>query len=81
MRLQPGEGAWWEPSEAVVLSGSACCDGPSFRGCCDVLNFFETPENAERYQHDHPEITGHPISIPEAVDAGQVVFGNVLKRE
>src|SRR5579884_1040209 len=38
VRLDPGEGSWWEPSTAVVLAGSACCEGPSFRGCCDVLN-------------------------------------------
>ena len=32
VRLDPSEGAWWEPRQAVVLTGSACCD---------VLNFFE----------------------------------------
>ncbi len=41
--------ATWRPEGAAVLAGSASCDGPSFRGCCDVLNFFETPANAERY--------------------------------
>jgi hypothetical protein len=49
VRLDPGEGAWWEPSTAVVLAGSACCDGPSFRGCCDVLNFFQTAESAHAW--------------------------------
>ena len=79
VRLDPGDGAWWEPTEAVVLAASTRCEGPSFRGCCDVLNFFDTEENAERYLHDHPEITGTPISIPEAIEAGSVVFGDVLK--
>jgi alkylmercury lyase-like protein len=69
----------WQPQGAVVLAGSTCCDGPSFRGCCDVLNFFETQENAERYLRDHPEISGTPISIAEAIEAGRVVFGDVLK--
>ncbi len=71
--------ATWQPRGAVVLAGSTSCDGPSFCGCCDVLNFFDTEENAERYLQDHPEITGTPISIPEAIEAGSVVFGDVLK--
>jgi len=78
VRLDPGEGAWWEPEDAVVLSGSARCEGPSFRGCCDVLNFFETRENAERYLAENPSVSGHPISLPEAIDAGRLVFGDVF---
>ena len=79
VRLDPAEGAWWEPSEAVVLAGSACCEGPSFRGCCDVLNFFETRDNAVRYLREQPEITGSPISIPDAIEVGRVIFGGVFK--
>jgi Alkylmercury lyase len=79
VRLDPGDGAWWEPSTAVVLTGATCCDGPSFRSCCDVLNFFATRENAERFLRDHTEVSGAPISISEAIEAGRVVFGDVLK--
>jgi hypothetical protein len=79
VQLYPGEQAGWQPQEAVVLAGSTCCDGPSFGGCCDVLNFFETTENAERYLREHPEINGAPITIPEAAEAGRIVFGDVLK--
>jgi Alkylmercury lyase len=79
VRLDPSEGAWWEPEEAVVLSGSACCEGPSFLGCCDVLNFFETRENAERYLAQNTSVSGHPISLPEAIEAGRIVFGDVLR--
>src|SRR5947209_6157257 len=39
VQLHPGEQAGWQPKEAVVLAGSTSCDGPSFGGCCDVLNF------------------------------------------
>ena len=81
VQLTPGKQPTWEPSEAVVLAGSACCEGPSFGGCCDVLNFFETLENAQRYQHEHPEITGTPISIPEAAEAGRIVFGELLRED
>lgn len=63
VRLDPSEGAWWEPLETVVLSRSARCEGPSFRCCYDVLSFFETHANAERYLTEHQEITGTPISL------------------
>jgi hypothetical protein len=79
VRLDPGEGAWWEPETAVVLAGSACCEGPSFRGCCDVLNFFESRDSAERYLRGHAELAGLAISIPDAIDAGRAVFGDIFK--
>ncbi len=79
VRLDPGDGAWWEPETAVVLAGSACREGPSFRGCCDVLNFFESRETAERYLHEHAELAGLPISIPDAIEAGRAVFGDIFK--
>ena len=79
VRLDPAEGAWWEPTTAVVLAGSACCDGPSFRGCCDVLNFFETEGSANNYLAAHPGLTGFPISIPDAIEVGRAVFADLLK--
>jgi hypothetical protein len=79
VRIDPSEGAWWEPKQAVVLAGSACCEGPSFRGCCDVLNFFERRENAERYLAENPSVSGHPIALPEAIEAGRLVFGDLLQ--
>jgi hypothetical protein len=81
VQLHPGEQTGWQPTEAVVLAGSCSCDGPSFGGCCDVLNFFETTENAERYLREHPEINGALITIPEAAEAGRVVFADVLSED
>ncbi len=79
VRLDPGEDAWWEPEQAVVLAGSARCDGPSFGGCCNVLNFFESKQNAEQYLREHEQIGGLPVSIPEASELGRKVFGDVFK--
>jgi Alkylmercury lyase len=79
VRIDPGDGAWWEPEDAVVLAGSAGCAGPSFRSCCDVLNFFESGENALGYLLAHPDISGHSISLPEAIELGRIIFGDVLK--
>lgn len=79
VQLRPDDAPSWQPEGASVVAGSASCDGPSFCGCCDVLNFFESAENAERYLREHPEVKGMPITIPVATEAGQVVFGDVLK--
>jgi hypothetical protein len=79
LRVSPGEGAWWEPETAVVLAGSSRASGPSYGGCCDVLNFFETTETAERYLREHGLVDGVPISIPEAIETGRAIFGEVLK--
>ncbi len=69
----------WEPETAVVLAGSSSCEGPSYCGCCDVLNFFESTENAQRYLRENPNVQGMPISIPEAAAAGRAVFGAILE--
>jgi hypothetical protein len=79
VRLDPSEGAWWQPPTAVVLAGSASCDGPSFRGCCVVLNFFQTDESANTYLAAHPELSGFPISIADAIEVGRTVFADLLK--
>ena len=79
VRLDPGDAARWEPEQAVVLAGSACCDGPSFGGCCDVLNFFESAQNAEQYLREHDQVRGLPISIPTASQLGSTVFGDIFK--
>jgi hypothetical protein len=70
--------ARWNPETAVVLAGSSC-DGPSYGGCCDVLNFFETAETAEQYLHENEAVTGMPVSISEAIEAGRAIFGDVLE--
>jgi len=79
VRLDPGDGAWWEPGTAVVLAGSSCCDAPSFRGCCDVLNYFESHASAERHLREHAELAGLPISIPDAIEVGRTVFADLIK--
>ena len=81
VRIDPGDGAWWEPEQAVVLAGSACSDGPSFRSCCSVLNFFESGEHALQYLLAHTDVTGHAITLPEAIAAGAAIFGDLLKED
>ena len=75
VHLDPGDGAWWEPQTA----GSSRGGGPSFRGCCRVLNFFDSGESALRYLVAHPDVAAHAISLPEAIEAGRAIFGDVLR--
>lgn len=68
----------WQPETAVVLAGSSSCEGPSYRGCCDVLNFFASTENAQRYLFENTEVSGLPIPISDAAAAGRAIFGQIL---
>jgi hypothetical protein len=79
VQVDPDGTASWQPRDAVVVIGSAACGGPSFRGCCDVLNFFESAESAERYLAERPEINGSWVSIPAAIEAGTAIFGDLLR--
>jgi alkylmercury lyase-like protein len=79
LRVRLREDARWNPETAVVLAGSSSCEGPSYCGCCDVLNFFETAETAEQYLRENNAVAGMPVSIPEAIEAGRAIFGDVLE--
>jgi len=78
VRLHADGTGTWLPKEAVVVAGRAC-EGEAFHGCCQVLNFFASPENAERYLREQPDVRGFPITIPQAIELGRVIFGDVLK--
>src|SRR5882724_4585520 len=77
--LQPDGTGTWQPKEAGVVTGRACADGAAFEGCCQVLNFFASRENAERYLLEHGEASGFPITMPHAIEVGRAIFGAVLK--
>lgn len=70
VRLDPGDGAWWEPETVVVLGGSCCCN---------LLNFFESDETEGRFRREHGDLHGEPVPMPKAIDAGRTVFGTILK--
>ena len=72
-----GEGTW-QPESAVVVAGAIDRSGDSFRGCCPVLNFFASSDNGERWLERHPSVRGQVVSMPEAIAAGRVVFGDVF---
>ena len=78
VHVDPNDGAQWEPADAVVLAGTVSCEGPSYGGCCDVLNFFDSADSAERYLAQHPKVSGGPIAIPVALEAGRAIFAEIL---
>ena len=69
--------ASWVPEQAVVVAGSAD-EGAAYRGCCQVLNFFASAETAQQYLDERPNVQGLIVSIPEAVEVGRRIFGDVL---
>jgi Alkylmercury lyase len=75
-----GEGAW-QPQSAVVVAGVLDRQADSCRGCCRVLNFFATSDNAERWLEVRRDIRGHVVSMREAIAAGRTVFGAVLREQ
>ena len=68
----------WRPQEAVVVAGRAC-DGAAFQGCCQVLNFFASLESAQQYLGEREDVSGFPITMPQAIELGRVIFGDVLR--
>ncbi len=80
VRLRPDGTATWQPDKAVVLAGR-CCDGAAFQSCCQVLNFFASPETAEVYLREQPDVRGFLIAIPEAIELGRLIFGDALNED
>jgi hypothetical protein len=75
-----GEGAW-EPASAVVVAGVLDRQADSCSGCCPVLNFFASSENAERWLREHSQVRGQVISVEDAIASGRAVFGDVLSEQ
>jgi hypothetical protein len=77
--LKPdGEGNW-QPKNAVVVCG-ASRSGEPCSSCCPALNFFASMDNATAWLAPHADVRGAAISMGEAIAAGRVVFGDVLRR-
>ncbi len=70
-------GQWtWHPFNAVVFVGSSG-DGTITDACCPVINFFASAGNALEYKRHHG-LSGKVLSLPEAAQAGALVFGGLL---
>ncbi len=81
VRLPPEGDGVWQPHSAVVVAGVLERQADSCRGCCPVVNFFATSNNAEHWLEAHPDVRGQTISLPEAIAAGRAVFADALTAE
>jgi hypothetical protein len=81
VRIEPADGSWWEPTEARVVAGATQGDGPSASTCCRFVNFFASAESAGHYLGERPEVHALVLAIPEAIEAGRLVFGDILKED
>lgn len=68
----------FEPATAVVFVGSNGSGRPLTESCCPVINFFADEANARAYQERH-HLEGDVLSLPEAAQAGALVFGHLLR--
>jgi hypothetical protein len=78
VRLAPNGESAAVPDSTVVVTGVVSRECESFLGCCPVLNFFGSQESAEQWLAEHDDVRGQVVSMPDAIAAGRVVFGNVL---
>ena len=70
-------GHWtWQPVDAVVFVGSSG-QGRLTETGFPVINFFTTSDHARAYQRTH-ELDGVVLTLSHAVQAGTLVFGNLL---
>jgi len=76
--LAPDGTGSWQPESAVVVAGVSDRQADSCTGCCPVLNFFASNDNAERWLHEHRQVRGQVISIEDAIASGRAVFAHVL---
>jgi hypothetical protein len=76
--LRPDGSASWQPATAAVVVGVNDRHADSCNGCCPVLNFFASSENAERWLNEHPKVRGEVITLEEAIAAGRAIFAEVL---
>ena len=76
--LSPDGTARWQPETAAVVAGVNDRHADSCSGCCPVLNFFASTENAERWLNEHPQVQGEVITIEDAIVAGRAIFADVL---
>ena len=76
--LSPDGTARWQPETAAVVAGVNDRHADSCSGCCPVLNFFASTENAERWLNEYPQVRGEVITVEDAIAAGRAIFADVL---
>jgi hypothetical protein len=67
-----------QPAGTVVFVGGADAEGPFVDTCCNYLNFFSNQTVAQAWADAHPNIGGVVLSLDEAYQLGDRIFGHLL---
>lgn len=67
--------------EVVAAGWQAAGDGPTSSTPCRFRNRFASEQRARGYLAERPSLRGEVLSIPEAIEAGRIVFGSLLEHE
>jgi hypothetical protein len=70
--------ASWHPDNTVVVVGSDRSCGPSACQSCPYITFHSSPANAAAHLQA-TDITGEILTQPQALAAGALLFGDVLR--
>jgi hypothetical protein len=70
--------ASWHPDNTVVVVGSDRSCGPSACQSCPYITFHSSPANAAAHLQA-TDITGEILTQPQAVAAGALLFGDLLR--
>jgi hypothetical protein len=70
--------ASWHPDNTVVVVGSDRSCGPSACQSCPYITFHSSPANAAAHLQA-TDITGEILTQPQALAAGALLFGDLLR--
>lgn len=70
----------WSPTTAVVLANE-CGQEPVIKAecACPFINAFASPETAERWHADHPELVIKLLTKEQALEDARMIFGTLLE--
>jgi alkylmercury lyase len=70
----------WHPETAVVLANE-CSEEPVIKAecACPFINAFASPETADRWRDDHPELVVKLLTQEQALLEARKIFGTLLE--
>jgi alkylmercury lyase len=79
VRVSSRGGTWhWSPPSALVLWAYPSAGEHAALCSCPHVSFVTSPGHAQAYLASHPELTGHLIGQPAAVELARALFGPLL---
>jgi hypothetical protein len=79
--IEPTGAGEWQPQEAVVVVGCTDAGGTSAACMCPNTNFAASRASGEALLAAMPDGSGALLSLPEAIELGREIFGELLTVE